>query len=131
MTAPTMNLLSALRNAIEALKTLSEKDFATADRKAFALRAFHEANQPEFFDPAYGDYFAWSDDADYSGSDLETACEQIEIEAGQIVQLTRVASLPDIYVVAIENKEGELELEAYDTEEEADKRANAAEAQTA
>jgi hypothetical protein len=121
------NIIVALRKAVEALHVLSEKDFATADRKAYALRAYHEANNAAYFDPSFGDYFAWSEDSDYGGSDIESACDQIEIEEYQIVQLTRVAALPDIFVVAIPDKDGNIEYETYDTEKEADDRATAAE----
>lgn len=120
------NIIAALRNAVEALKTLSEKDFATVDRKAFALRAFHECNMPEYFDPNFGDYFAWTDDEEYGGSDIETACDMIEMEAYNLVQLTRVVRLPDVFVVALPDGEA-IKYEVYDSEDEADKRATAVE----
>ena len=122
-----LGIIHALRKAVDALKELSEKEYTTADRKAFALRAFHEVNQPEFFDPAYGDYFAWTEDAEYGGSDIESAADQIELEDYQLVQLTRVVHVPDVFVVAIPNAEGDIEYEVFDTEEEAEARANAAE----
>lgn len=122
-----LNIIAALRKAVEALKTLSEKDYSTEERKAYALRAFHEANQVEFFDPAFGDYFAWTEDEDYGGSDLETACDAIDMEAYNLVQLTRVVRLPDVFVIALPGDNNTIDYEVFDTEDEAEARATAAE----
>ena len=127
MTNETQTIIHALQKAVEALKTLSEKDFATADRKAYALRVFHEINQPEYFDPAYGDFFCWADDGDYSGTDIESVCDAIEIEPYHLVQLQRSITLSDVFVVAIPGTDDSLEYEVFSTEAEAEDRANAAE----
>lgn len=121
-----LNVIAALRKAVEALKELSEKDFVTAERKAFALRAFHEANQKEFFDPNFGDYFAWTDDEEFGGSDIDSACDMIEMEPYNLVQLTRVVRLPDVFVICVPDGDS-IKYEVYDTEDEADAAATAAE----
>lgn len=118
-----LNIVAALRVANEALKTLSEKDFTTEERKAFALQAFHQTNQPEFYNPEFGDYFAWTEDEDFGGSDVGTAIGTIDMQDFDIVELTRVTRLPNVYAVALPNGE----YETFDSEEEAEARANAAE----
>lgn len=124
MSNEKLNIIAALRKATHALKTLSEKDFKTEERKAFALAAFHECNQAEFFNPEFGDYFAWTEDEDFGGSDVATACNTIEdFDPYMVVQLTRVVRLPDVYVTQL----ADGTYETFDTEEEADARATAAE----
>lgn len=131
-TQKEMTIIDALRTAIDALKTLSEKDFKTEERKAFAHKAFETINRAEFFDPAFGSFFSWTEDPDYGGDDIDAACENIDMENYSIVQLSRVIQLSDVFVVAIPMKQDDdtdmLMLEVYDTEEEADARATAHEA---
>lgn len=122
------DILAALHTAIKALHTITEADFDVAHVKEYAQKIYQEINHAEFFDPAYGTYFAWHEDSDYSGEDLETVCDLVEPEENQIVQLTRVIQLPDIYVAVVANAEGSIEYEAFNTEEEADARITAAEA---
>ena len=105
----TLNILDALKLAVD---TLMRHDIPIPEG----------IDMEVFKDPAFGDWFNWSEDGEYAATDIEGVAELIDMEDGQVTEMNRSISLPPIWVACIGD-----EFHVFDTEKEADDAMAAAE----
>jgi len=126
-----LTIMETLHLVIDTLHTIA--NMSKMSREAIlAHQVYKQINQKELFSPTFGDCFFILANEEYAAhGDASLLADELEMEVGNVHEISRSISLPSIWCVVVkDNGTGVEGYEFFDTEEEANARAEADEITT-